>query len=73
MSTRKKVGKKPAHGAREAGLSLTDRAYRNLEEMIVTLALPPASAVSETALSRAWVSGARPYARHCSVSHASAW
>ena len=36
----------------EAGLSLTDRAYGHLEEMIVTLQLPPGSAVSETALSQ---------------------
>lgn len=60
MSTRKKAGKKPARGAREAGLSLTDRAYRNLEEMIVTLALPPASAVSETALSQSLGIGRTP-------------
>ena len=34
-----------------AGASLTDRAYGDLEEMIVTLKLPPGSAVSEAALS----------------------
>ena len=32
--------------------SLTDRAYGDLEELIVTLKLPPGSAVSETALSQ---------------------
>ena len=36
---------------RPAGASLTDRAYGDLEEMIVTLKLPPGSAVSEAALS----------------------
>lgn len=60
MSTRKKAGKKPARGASEAGLSLTDRAYRDLEEMIVTLTLPPGSAVSETALSQSLGIGRTP-------------
>ena len=60
MSTRKKAGKKPARAAREAGLSLTDRAYRDLEEMIVTLTLPPGSAVSETALSQSLGIGRTP-------------
>jgi DNA-binding GntR family transcriptional regulator len=32
--------------------SLTDRAYSDLEEMIITLRLPPGSAVSEATLSR---------------------
>jgi DNA-binding GntR family transcriptional regulator len=32
--------------------SLTDRAYRDLEELIVTLKLPPGAAVSESVLSR---------------------
>ena len=52
MTPRKPVRKKPAVAAGELGLSLTDRAYRHLEEMIVTLQLPPGSAVSETALSQ---------------------
>ena len=39
------------HAGRPAGASLTDRAYGDLEEMIVTLKLPPGSAVSEAALS----------------------
>jgi len=52
VSTRKTARKKPAAAAAEPGLSLTDRAYRHLEEMIVTLQLPPGSAVSETALSQ---------------------
>ncbi|MBM3538933.1 MAG: GntR family transcriptional regulator, partial [Alphaproteobacteria bacterium] len=37
--------------ARNGDLSLTDRAYRRLEEMIVTLQLAPGAVVSETALS----------------------
>lgn len=52
MTLRKAPRKKPAHGTSEAGDSLTDRAYRHLEEMIVTLQLLPGSAVSETALSQ---------------------
>lgn len=51
MTPRKTARSKPA-GAGEPGLSLTDRAYGHLEEMIVTLQLPPGSAVSETALSQ---------------------
>ena len=51
MIARKTARKKPARAASVAGLSLTDRAYGHLEEMIVTLQLPPGSAVSETALS----------------------
>lgn len=35
-----------------AGPTLTDRAYRDIEELIVTLQLPPGSAVSEGLLSR---------------------
>ena len=60
MTARKKVSKKPAAGARDADLSLTDRAYRDLEEMIVTLKLPPGSAVSETALSQSLGIGRTP-------------
>ena len=52
MTKRKTARRKPAGGAGEPGLSLTDRAYDHLEEMIVTLQLPPGSAVSETALSQ---------------------
>lgn len=52
MTARKTARRKPAAAAAEPGLSLTDRAYRHLEEMIVTLQLPPGSAVSETALSQ---------------------
>ena len=40
-----------AAGTGEGKPSLTDRAYFDLEELIVTLKLPPGSAVSETALS----------------------
>ena len=50
--TATKARKKPARAANAPGLSLTDRAYGDLEEMIVTLQLPPGSAVSETALSQ---------------------
>ena len=52
MIARKVPRKKAAVNSGEAGLSLTDRAYGHLEEMIVTLQLPPGSAVSETALSQ---------------------
>ncbi|MFZ5557613.1 MAG: GntR family transcriptional regulator [Pseudomonadota bacterium] len=42
----------PAAGRRgKPALSLTERAYRDLEELIVTLQLPPGTAVSESALS----------------------
>ena len=51
MSARKTARRKPGGNSGEHSLSLTDRAYRDLEEMIVTLQLPPGSAVSETALS----------------------
>ena len=52
MTARKTARKKPPGNAGGNGLSLTDRAYTHLEEMIVTLQLPPGSAVSETALSQ---------------------
>ena len=52
MTPRKSARGKPAGSTAEPGLSLTDRAYGHLEEMIVTLQLPPGSAVSETALSQ---------------------
>ena len=52
MTTRKTARKKSVRAAPTNGLSLTDRAYGHLEEMIVTLQLPPGSAVSETALSQ---------------------
>ena len=45
----KRAARKLAGGT--AATSLTDRAYSDLEEMIVTLRLPPGSAVSEAALS----------------------
>jgi len=60
VTARKKVSKKPVPAAREPGLSLTERAYRDLEEMIVTLKLPPGSAVSETALSQSLGIGRTP-------------
>ncbi len=52
MTPRKTTRKKPGSGGAQPGLSLTDQAYGHLEEMIVTLQLPPGSAVSETALSQ---------------------
>ena len=52
MKPRKTARRKPGGGGAEPGLSLTDQAYGHLEEMIVTLQLPPGSAVSETALSQ---------------------
>jgi DNA-binding GntR family transcriptional regulator len=47
---RRKSASGGGRGARLA-LSLTERAYRDLEELIVTLKLPPGTAVSESALS----------------------
>lgn len=44
--------RRPAPEPREPGASLSERAYRRLEEMIVTLQLAPGSVVSETALSK---------------------
>ena len=60
MSPRRPARRKPVGGASEPGLSLTDRAYRDLEERIVTLQLPPGSAVSETALSQSLGIGRTP-------------
>jgi DNA-binding GntR family transcriptional regulator len=45
------TGRRKAPVAADGHTSLTDRAYSDLEELIVTLQLPPGSAVSETALS----------------------
>jgi len=49
-------GRSPRSGTGTEGpapdASLTDRAYRALEELIVTLQLPPGSVVSEAALSK---------------------
>jgi DNA-binding GntR family transcriptional regulator len=42
---------RPAEAPAEAGESLTERAYRELEEQIVTLQLPPGTVVSEGMLS----------------------
>jgi len=52
VTPRKSARRKPAGSVAEPGISLTDRAYGHLEELIVTLQLPPGSAVSETALSQ---------------------
>lgn len=41
----------PLNGARKGARSLTDEAYAQLEELIVTLQLPPGLAVSEATLS----------------------
>jgi DNA-binding GntR family transcriptional regulator len=60
VTPRKTSRRRPAAGAGEPGLSLTERAYRHLEEMIVTLQLPPGSAVSETALSQSLGIGRTP-------------
>lgn len=51
MMRRMATPKKRRTAAKNGDLSLTDRAYRKLEEMIVTLQLAPGSVVSETALS----------------------
>jgi len=56
VSTRRPpaAARRPPSGRRSpsgAGETLTERAYRVLEEMIVTLALPPGEAVSEALLS----------------------
>lgn len=52
MTPKRTSRRKTAADADEPGLSLTERAYQQLEEMIVTLQLPPGSAVSETTLSQ---------------------
>lgn len=52
MTPRKTVRKKTARNAARPAVSLTERAYTHLEEMIVTLQLPPGSAVSEAALAQ---------------------
>ncbi len=52
MKPQKTTVRKPEKVASEADISLTERAYGILEEMIVTLKLPPGSTVSETALSQ---------------------
>lgn len=48
----KSVRAGPAAASADGRISLTDRAYSDLEELIVTLELPPGSAVSEAALSK---------------------
>ncbi|TSA12205.1 MAG: GntR family transcriptional regulator [Betaproteobacteria bacterium] len=60
MTPHKTARRKPPRRARAPGPSLTDRAYRDLEEMIVTLHLPPGSAVSETVLSQSLGIGRTP-------------
>jgi len=52
VTPRKTVRKKPGRSAGDPSLTLTERAYTHLEEMIVTLQLPPGSAVSETVLAQ---------------------
>jgi DNA-binding GntR family transcriptional regulator len=59
MKTRVAIKKKaarstggPVQNGTDGRTSLTDRAYSDLEELIVTLQLPPGSAVSEAALSQ---------------------
>jgi DNA-binding GntR family transcriptional regulator len=52
VTPKKAVRKKAERTADDQGLSLTERAYTHLEEMIVTLQLPPGSAVSEAALAQ---------------------
>lgn len=52
MTPRKKVLKKPGRRASAPRITLSDRAYRQLEEMIVTLKLPPGSTLSETDLAQ---------------------
>jgi DNA-binding GntR family transcriptional regulator len=51
MMRRMATPRKRRAGVRNGDLTLTDRAYRRLEEMIVTLQLAPGAVVSETALS----------------------
>lgn len=52
MSTRLKTPGLPRAANRNGDVTLTDRAYRRLEEMIVTLQILPGAVVSETALSK---------------------
>lgn len=57
MVARGRRGRPPAGESRE---SLTDRAYRMLEEEIVTLAIPPGTVVSEATLSHRLEIGRTP-------------
>ena len=52
MTPRKTTRKKPSRSAGNPELNLTERAYRILEEMIVTLKLAPGSVVSEVDLAK---------------------
>jgi hypothetical protein len=52
--------------------TLTEQAYRQLEEQIVTLRLEPGQSLSEHA-PRAWQSAARRSARRCSGWRAKVW
>lgn len=51
VAVRKRRKMDPDEGPKDAD-TLTDRAYRQLEELIVTLKIPPGAVVSEAALSK---------------------
>ena len=53
--------------------TLTDKAYRALEEEIVTLRIPPGTVVSEAILAGAWGSGERRCGRRCSDWRGNGW
>jgi DNA-binding GntR family transcriptional regulator len=55
------AGREPAAAATRRALeSLTERAYRQIEELIVTLQIPPGTVVSEASLSERLAIGRTP-------------
>ena len=63
----------PNHDELLQAETLTEKAYRALEEEIVTLRIPPGSVVSEAILSRRLGVGRTPSARPSSAWPASGW
>jgi len=59
--------------AREPAQSLSEKAYIDLEELIVTMQLPPGSAVSEVGLSTRLGIGRTPIRERCTGSRANGW
>src|SRR5262249_44464891 len=54
------AGVKARRAPRAAGESLTEKAYRQIEELIVTLQIPPGTVVSEAQLSERLAIGRTP-------------
>ena len=52
LALKGKPKEKESQAALDSVQSLTDKAYQHVEEMIVTLQLPPGSAISELTLSK---------------------